>query len=376
MLSRWVRYGALSLTTTLCASSCGSGRSATSPSPVQAAPTASVCPASIEMSSTDGGPVLVEFEALSNGASGTIACEPASGSLFPLGNTRVSCLWRDRVDAGCTFSVRVVADTDTLPGGPPPTDNPPPTDGPPPTEAPPPTDDLPPVEPPAAATRLTVSTILAFGDSITAGYVSPTAFTLLLEPQNSYPTLLEELLRTRFPSQNISVINRGTGRETSAEGNDRFLNEVDRYQPDLILILEGVNDLALGILAASLDGKPFDENGFTDGIVLNLSTMARRGSKRGAAVLLATLTPVEAAWRAANPDGDSAVDSLNRKIRSLGSELGAGPVETHGALEGTGLIGQDGLHPTRQGYEVVAQTFFEMIVSRFEKSVSATSPFE
>jgi lysophospholipase L1-like esterase len=172
------------------------------------------------------------------------------------------------------------------------------------------------------------------------------------------------------------VINRGIGRETSEESSDRFLKEVDRYQPDLILILEGVNDLALGILAASIDGKPFDENGFTDGIVYNLSTMARRGSKRGAAVLLATLTPVEAAWRASNPGGDSAVDTLNRKIRSLGSELGAGPVETHGPLEGTGLIGQDGLHPTRQGYEVVAQTFFEMIVSRFEKSVSATSPFE
>jgi len=71
-------------------------------------------------------------------------------------------------------------------------------------------------------------TILAFGDSLTAG-VGTTG-------ENSYPSVLAELT-------GLTVINAGVSGETTDEGALRLPEELDDAEPDLVIILEGGNDL-------------------------------------------------------------------------------------------------------------------------------------
>jgi len=71
-------------------------------------------------------------------------------------------------------------------------------------------------------------TILAFGDSLTAGYG--------VNEAQSYPTVLAEL-------SDRTVINAGISGETTAEGLARLPGVLAETNPDLLILLEGGNDI-------------------------------------------------------------------------------------------------------------------------------------
>lgn len=70
--------------------------------------------------------------------------------------------------------------------------------------------------------------ILAFGDSLTAGYGTT--------PENSYPSILEML-------SGHKVINAGISGETTANGLERFASTLDEAKPSLVILMEGGNDI-------------------------------------------------------------------------------------------------------------------------------------
>jgi acyl-CoA thioesterase-1 len=70
--------------------------------------------------------------------------------------------------------------------------------------------------------------ILAFGDSLTAGYGTT--------PEYSYPSVLDRSISQK-------VINAGVSGETTTQGLARFQGVLDQYQPDLVLLMEGGNDI-------------------------------------------------------------------------------------------------------------------------------------
>jgi len=72
------------------------------------------------------------------------------------------------------------------------------------------------------------ATILAFGDSLTFGVGTTAA--------NSYPSVLATL-------SGLSVVNSGVPGETSDEGLKRFPKELDQVVPDLVILIEGGNDI-------------------------------------------------------------------------------------------------------------------------------------
>ncbi len=72
------------------------------------------------------------------------------------------------------------------------------------------------------------STILAFGDSLTYGTGT--------SRNNAYPAVLERLTGRK-------VINAGIPGETSGKGLLRLPNLINQYQPDLIIICHGANDI-------------------------------------------------------------------------------------------------------------------------------------
>ncbi len=74
----------------------------------------------------------------------------------------------------------------------------------------------------------TSDTILAFGDSLTAGYGTT--------PKNSYPSVLAAL-------SGRTVVNAGISGETTSEGLLRFTQVLDENNPKLIILLEGGNDI-------------------------------------------------------------------------------------------------------------------------------------
>ncbi len=82
--------------------------------------------------------------------------------------------------------------------------------------------------PPALTSLPQDSVILAFGDSLTQGVGA--------QPQHSYPTEL-----ARLTGRNI--INAGISGETTSEGLQRLERVLFQERPDLMVLLEGGNDI-------------------------------------------------------------------------------------------------------------------------------------
>lgn len=74
--------------------------------------------------------------------------------------------------------------------------------------------------------------ILAFGDSLTAGYG--------VSKNQSYPAVLAKL-------SGLDVINAGISGETTTEGLARFESELEETSPSFIILMEGGNDILRGM---------------------------------------------------------------------------------------------------------------------------------
>jgi acyl-CoA thioesterase-1 len=79
-------------------------------------------------------------------------------------------------------------------------------------------------------------TIVAIGSSSTAGSGASS-------PANSYPSQLALDLKNRFPSNSITVLNRGVGGEEVADMLKRFDSAVVAVKPDLVLWQLGTNSI-------------------------------------------------------------------------------------------------------------------------------------
>ncbi len=308
---------------------CGGSDTPTSPSnpggggDVASGPTIS-CPGNVSASTTTTtSQVAYSAPTVSGGrAPVTVACTPASGAAFPLGSTSVTCTATDSLSrtATCGFSVTVTR----LP-------------------------------------TLQRTSFLAFGDSVTAGEVSvPTAigtttggfpsFTLTVVPGASYPTQLQALLRTRYITQQtaITIVNSGVPGERATTGVTRLPGVLSSVRPEVVLLLHGYNDLALGVNQVGPAAAAIE-------------AMAKEARNRGARVYIASLTPPRPGGKNTLPA--DWVTNLNGRLRSVAAGENAVFVDLYQALVGnvTTFIGVDGLHPTEVGFQKIAETFFVSI---------------
>lgn len=305
----------------LAAAACGgSPYSPTPVIPTVPAPLVLTCPDDARVVSADGQPVPVTFENPAiQGATGavTVSCSVSSGSAFPVGETTVACTAVDSRSASgqCSFSVTV--------------------------RLPPP--------------RLQHTTLLAFGDSLTEGVTSSPVVPLLLGPAESYPTRLQLLLAERYWGQTITVINAGLGGEQAREGMTRLPVVLSQQAPEVLLLLEGANDLIA--------------YGWPDGparAAIAVEEMVKEAQRRAVHVCVATLPP----WRNGGPKqlDASLVPAFNDEIRKMAVNKGATLVDVHAAFGGDldRLVGADGLHPTEAGYQRMAEAFLQAIIQAFE----------
>jgi lysophospholipase L1-like esterase len=149
------------------------------------------------------------------------------------------------------------------------------------------------------------------------------------------------------------VINDGKpGENAQATGRTRLPTALDIYKPGAVLLMEGSNDLLGG------------EAGAAAGLAA-LTEMVRAARSRGVTVFLATLPPQRLGG--IRNGVAQMIPGFNEKIKALAQQEGATLVDIFAAMGGDGrYIGRDDEHPTPEGFEVMAQTFFTAIQQKLE----------
>jgi len=165
------------------------------------------------------------------------------------------------------------------------------------------------------------ATILAFGDSLTAG-------TGATETE-SYPAVLARLAGRR-------VINGGVPGEDSAGGVLRLPELLERERPALLILCHGGNDLL-----ARRDHQLIADN---------LRTMLRTARERGVVVLLVAVPAPELSLKP-----PSLYEELAREFRI--------PIERRALphILGKSSLKSDHIHPNAAGYRLLGEGLFEIL---------------
>jgi acyl-CoA thioesterase-1 len=182
-------------------------------------------------------------------------------------------------------------------------------------------------------------TIVAFGDSITAGFAV----------RRGFPSLWNERLAQKYPDARIELINSGISGDTTMDGLARLDWAVLSYEPILVTINFGINDCVLGL---SLD--EFE---------LNLVEMIRRIRAGPASeILLLSSQPLE------TPPYDKLVLDYYHAIEQVAARMNVGFVDVYGAwmervhqgapLGSLILPGLD--HPNEAGYRIIAEELMKL----------------
>jgi lysophospholipase L1-like esterase len=295
---------------------CGGHGVTVIPAPTMTVPSppAIACPADISAQAHVGRLPTVNFNEPSeqDGQSPvSVTCSATSGSEFPIGNTVVTCEAADALSrkASCSFTVAV--------------------------------SDIP---------RIQKTRFMAFGDSITEGKIAVRA-TSPVQP-NNYEQKLQLMLAARYELQAIVMIPEPESSEPTGEGKYRFEGAFLQAQPEVVTLLEGTNDLIGGQDALTITSA-----------AEALQRMVQYARGRGARVFIATLPPMNGQLFNLR-DAAPAVPVLNARIRSMAAD-GVTVVDLEKTVT-LDLIGPDGKHPTPQGYQKIADTFFESIKAELE----------
>jgi acyl-CoA thioesterase-1 len=184
----------------------------------------------------------------------------------------------------------------------------------------------------------TLPKIVAFGDSLTAGYG--------LSPSESYPALLQKMLDA--DGYRYEVVNAGVSGDTSAGGLRRIDWALDAGGVRFVILELGANDF--------LRGQPVAET------KKNLAAIIARARGRGARVLLAGMYTTTNAGRDYLLQIDEAFKSLARE-----HEVVLIPFFLEGVAGRGGLNLEDGIHPNAEGTKLVAANVYKYLKPLLEE---------
>ena len=182
-------------------------------------------------------------------------------------------------------------------------------------------------------------TIVAFGDSITAGFAV----------RRGFPSFWKALLAEKYPEANVEMINSGISGDVSLDGLARLDFSVLSYEPDLITINFGINDCVLGL--------------GLDEFEMNFVEMVRRiRAGPNSEILLLSSQPLE------TPPYDRMVLDYYQAVERVAREMDVGFVDVYGAWmqrveKGTplGSLILPGLdHPNEAGYRIIAEELMRL----------------
>jgi acyl-CoA thioesterase-1 len=179
--------------------------------------------------------------------------------------------------------------------------------------------------------------ILAFGDSLTAGFG--------VDAHDSYPARLQRLLAEKGYS--YKVVNAGVSGDTTAGGAAR-INWVLQHEPEIVIVELGANDGLRGLSIPEMRN--------------NLAKIIEVCQKKGAKVLLAgmEITPNLGA-------------EYSKEFRESFTQLAKQykvpliPFFLENVAARPDLTRPDGVHPLADGYAIVTQTVFQYLEPMLKK---------
>lgn len=205
------------------------------------------------------------------------------------------------------------------------------------------------------------SRFLAFGDSLTMGEVtspgrSGTISKLIVLPDFAYPAQLLELLKAAYPveADAFQVFNAGLSGEFAQDGVKRLPGVLEQTRPEVVLLLEGVNDVAV-----------FREGGLLSA-ALAVMAMVETAKAHGAEVILATVPPSHDGGSRSVPA--TLLAQYNDLLHQVAAIEEVSEVDLFNglAVDASRYIGIDGLHPNESGYRRMAELFEDTIRTRYE----------
>ena len=166
------------------------------------------------------------------------------------------------------------------------------------------------------------ATILAFGDSLTAGYGASSG--------KDYPTQLQRL-------SGIKVINAGISGEVSADGLKRLPELLQEYKPKLVILCHGGNDI--------LRKKSMHQ------LQKNLRQMIILIQNSGADVLLVAVPNFSLLDLSPLPQYEAIAD----EYKLMFSEDVLSDILSKNQLK------SDTIHPNDKGYKIMAERFYGIL---------------
>jgi lysophospholipase L1-like esterase len=202
-----------------------------------------------------------------------------------------------------------------------------------------------------------VQRIVFMGDSITANGSGPTGH---------IPLILQRL-RERYPDRSFEILNAGMIGDRSTDMAARFDKDVVSQHPDLVVLSVGINDVYQFYVGSS-DGQ--GQKGVPlDLFKANVEGMADRASAAGAKMLLFTTTIFE---ESPNSPMNQRITPYNNAIRAMARKRRLPLADQNKALWKAWSVNQqagndiklttDGIHPTPEGYAIMAQTTLEQLL--------------
>ena len=179
--------------------------------------------------------------------------------------------------------------------------------------------------------------ILAFGDSLTAGFG--------VDSKDSYPARLQRLLAEKGYS--YKVVNAGVSGDTTAGGASR-IDWVMQHNPEIVILELGANDGLRGLSISEMRK--------------NLGTIIDICQKKGAKVLLAgmEITPNLGAEYSQEFRESFPLLAKQYKVPLI-------PFFLENVAARPELTRPDGVHPVANGYAIVTQTVFKYLEPMLKK---------
>ena len=178
--------------------------------------------------------------------------------------------------------------------------------------------------------------VVAFGDSLTAGYG--------LKPNESFPAQLQAaLIKGGIPAR---VHNAGVSGDTSAAGRGRlaFVLAGLKAKPDLVILELGANDMLRGL-------KP-------DQTRANLDALLTELGKRRIPVIIAGMRASPNLGKAYQAQFDPIFASLARKHRAR-----LYPFFMNGVTPNRTLLIADQLHPNPRGVAIIVRGIYPLVAA-------------
>jgi lysophospholipase L1-like esterase len=183
--------------------------------------------------------------------------------------------------------------------------------------------------------------IASLGDSLTEGWMV----------EKGYLDFLEDMIADAYPKSKVKFINRGISGDTAEDGLFRLSREIETVHPDLVLVQFGLNDAFCGI-------SPNEFGRTIETIIDRIQNVVRTEAA------LVTSVPI-----LNNPYEDGIMDSFYDKLGEIAVSRNLPVANVHRmwrkrtseGLKPSILIQSDWVHPTVEGYRLMAEAIMQDI---------------